>query len=122
LSERADEVRLNLLPASWNSPYPQVNGYTFACWLPAANDSAIGASDAPRTKNPEAAGKQSQAFVVYAWATDGEGDRVFALTQSGKIYSKPTSEVTITTTGPAWNAIFAGQGWDSAPTWTPYNK
>ncbi len=123
LDNRADSVRLSLLPMAWNAPYPDVHGYTFACWLPDGAGGAIGASDGPRTLNAVAGAAQHKGFVVYAWPTDpAQRKTVYALNNNGMIYFKPADEVELSETGPAWNALFDAKGWDTPTTWTPYKK
>jgi hypothetical protein len=123
LDNRANGIRLNLLSATWNAAYPQVHGYTFACWLPDGVGGAVGANDGPRTANAIAGAEQQKGFVVYAWPTEpGPRKAVYALTQNGVIYFKPANEVELSVTGPAWNDLFNHMGWDAAPTWPPYKK
>jgi len=123
LDNRADGVRLGLLPMAWNAPFPAVHGYTFACWLPDGAGGAIGASDGLRAPNALAGAAQHKGFVVYAWPTNPEQRKtVYALSNNGMIYFKSADEVELSETGPIWNALFDHMGWDTPPTWTPYKK
>lgn len=119
ISGQPDSLKVALLPAEWNAPQPTVNGYHFACWLPDGKGGALGAGDGARTPDKAAAKAQSESFVVYAWPANGDGP-VFALTQSGTVYS--TSDVEVGPQGPAWNALFGDAGWDAEPTWAPHRR
>jgi hypothetical protein len=120
ISGQPDSVTVNLLPEGWNAVHPQLNGYHFSCWLPDGAGGAIGASDGRREPRKAAAKAQSERFVVYAWPADGSEKRVFALTHTGTIYA--ATGVEVGEDGPAWNALFDGAGWETAPAWEPYKR
>ena len=73
-----------------------------------------------RAQNAGAAKAQSERFVVYAWPADGSAKPVYALTQTGTIYSN--TKIPVGAEGPAWNALFGGAGWDTEPTWEPNRR
>jgi hypothetical protein len=120
ITGQPDTLKLSLLPEVWNATRPAVHGYRFSCWLPDGKGGAIGANDGARAQNAAAAKAQSERFVVYAWSADGADKPVYALTQTGSIYS--STGVTIGANGPAWNALFAGGGWDTDPAWEPQRR
>ncbi len=120
ITGQPDTMKLTLLPEVWNTARPTVHGYHFSCWLPDGKGGAINGPDGLRAQNPAAAKAQSEHFVVYAWSTEDATKPVYALTQSGSIYSSPKVEVS--DVGPAWNALFGGGAWDAAPTWEPYRR
>jgi hypothetical protein len=122
---QSDTMKLALLPNTWNAAQPEMNGYHFACFLPDGKGGAIGASDGARAQNAAAAKAQSEHFVVYAWPIDlTKNAPIYALTQSGSVYSTTADKLTapLTERGPAWNALFGDAGWDGAPTWEPYRR
>ncbi len=121
INSQGDDIRLNLLPPAWNASYPTLNGYTFACWLPDGKGGALGASEGVRKKIDNPTAIKHPAFVAYAWPNNDDG-MVFAITHTGILYAKPALEVEISETGPKWNDLFDGMGWESAATWTPYKK
>ncbi len=120
ITGQPDTLKLSLLPEVWNATRPSVHGYRFSCWLPDGKGGAIGANEGARAQNAAAAKAQSERFVVYAWSADAADKPVYALTQTGSIYS--SSGVTIGANGPAWNALFAGGGWDNDPAWEPQRR
>jgi hypothetical protein len=95
-----------------------VSGYRFAIFLPDGNGGALSepAGEAKRPGVAAAADGQEKQWVAYAWPeTHGDtGRKVFAITNSGKLYTAPAGTVTGV---PAWNALFDGKGWDAVPTW-----
>ncbi len=120
ITGQPDTLKLSLLPEVWNATQPSVHGYRFSCWLPDGKGGALGTSDGLRAQNAAAAKAQSERFVVYAWSTDQANLPVYALTQTGTIYS--STDVTLGANGPAWNALFAGGGWDKDPAWEPQRR
>lgn len=120
ITGQPDTLKLSLLPDVWNAAHPTVHGYHFACWLPDGKGGAVGGSDGLRAQNAAAAKAQSERFVVYAWPANGATKPVYALTQTGTIYSQ--AGVAVGAEGPAWNALFDGAGWDTEPTWEPHRR
>jgi hypothetical protein len=120
ITGQPDTLKLSLLPEAWNATQPTVHGYRFACWLPDGKGGALGASDGMRAQNAAAAKAQSERFVVYAWLPDDASKPVYALTQTGTIYSN--TGVTVGANGPTWNALFDGAGWENDPAWEPHRR
>jgi hypothetical protein len=98
-----------------------VDGYRFAIYLPDGKGGAASepAGAGPRPANQAAAREQARHFVAYAWpvstAAAAPGGRMFAITEAGVLYSAPASGRV-----PAWNELFAGAGWETAPSWARY--
>jgi hypothetical protein len=96
-----------------------VDGYRYAIFLPDGKGGAVSepAGAAPRPANVAAAKEQARHFVAYAWpvAAAAAGGRMFAITETGVLYSAPASGHV-----PAWNELFAGAGWETAPSWARY--
>ncbi len=96
-----------------------VDGYRYAIFLPDGRGGAMSepAGAAPRPANLAAAKQQARHFVAYAWpvAASAAGGRMFAITEAGVVYSAPASGH-----APAWNELFAGAGWEAAPSWARY--
>jgi len=96
-----------------------VDGYRYAIFLPDGKGGAVNepAGAGPRPANLVAAKQQALHFVAYAWpvAAAAVGGRMFAITEAGVLYSAPASGRM-----PAWNELFAGAGWDTAPSWARY--
>lgn len=120
ITGQPDTLKLSLLPEVWNATHPSVHGYHFACWLPDGKGGALAASDGMRAQNAAAAKAQSARFVVYAWSLADADLPVYALTQTGTIYS--STGVTIGANGPTWNALFDGGDWEAEPTWEPHRR
>jgi hypothetical protein len=93
-----------------------VEGFTYAIFLPDGKGGALGepAAHGPRHADPAAAKDQAKRFVAYAWPT-AAGGRMYAITEAGVLFSAPA-----TGHAPVWNDLFAGAGWDTAPTWPRY--
>ena len=68
---------------------------------------------------PESADAQEKHFVVYAWPLSSGQGRPLALLENGIVYASPTA---VEANGPAWNAVFDGKEWGSAPAWPVYIK
>ena len=86
----------------------EINGYHFQVWLPDGQGSAVDyAAAAANAANGVTTGANDQEryFVAYAWPQiPGEtGNKVFAITQAGTVYSVNVSEIELP---PAWNALF----------------
>jgi hypothetical protein len=120
LTGQPETMKLALLPEIWDNAQPLVHGYRFSCWLPDGKGGALGGGNGLRPQNAAAAKAQSERFVVYAWAGDDASKPVYALTQTGTIYSH--AGVTIGQDGPSWNALFGEGGWDAEPQWEPHRK
>lgn len=120
ITGQPDTLKLSLLPEAWNATQPSVHGYRFSCWLPDGKGGALAASDGLRAQNAAAAKAQSERFVVYAWSADDASKPVYALTQTGTIYSN--TGVPVGAHGPAWNALFDGAGWENDPAWEPHRR
>lgn len=120
ITGQPDTLKLSLLPEVWNAPQPSVHGYRFSCWLPDGKGGALGAADGLRPQNAAAAKAQSERFVVYAWSATDADLPVYALTQTGTVYS--TTGIAIGAGGPTWNALFDGGGWDAEPSWEPHRR
>jgi hypothetical protein len=111
------EAQSHLLPAAWNTPEPEIDGYRFAMYLPDGQGGAIAERLGARQPDKLAANAQEKSFVVYAWPVEVGAGRVFALTAEGLVYvdAKP-----FTGEAPQWNDVFGGKGWEDKPTWKEY--
>jgi hypothetical protein len=96
-----------------------VDGYRYAIFLPDGKGGAVSepAGTGPRPPNRTAAKQQAAHFVAYGWpvAAAAAGGRMFAITEAGVLYSAPASGH-----APLWNELFAGAGWEAAPSWARY--
>lgn len=120
ISGQPETLKLSLLPEVWDAAQPLVHGYRFSCWLPDGKGGALGGGDGLRPQNAAAAKAQAQRFVVYAWSPGDASKPVYALTQTGTIYSK--TGITVGADGPVWHALFGEGGWEADPQWEPYRK
>jgi hypothetical protein len=101
------------------------HGYRFAVYLPDGRGGAIGEPDGaePRPSIVDGADvldadAQERAFVVYAWPdASGDGQRVFAMDQSGQIRERPWDGQT-----PRWNSLFGDGTWTDEPAWPPLKR
>ncbi|MBA3698094.1 MAG: hypothetical protein H0W78_04490 [Planctomycetes bacterium] len=120
-TDAVSDARLSLLPPSWNSAEPLLNGYRFALYLPDGNGAA--ASRGKITDHsPEAIKERESHWIAYAWPEQwGEsGRRAFAVTANGTVLStKPSA----TGARPEWNSALS-DGWGSPPSaeWVPYRR
>ena len=116
-----ESVRLSLLPRTWSTNDPMMNGYRFALYLPdgaGAVSSRAGITD----HSPEAIKARENHWIAYAWpdAWGQNGRRAFAILPNGTVLStKPSA----TGSKPAWNSALSN-GWGSQPSaeWTPYRR
>lgn len=117
--ERPGSTRVSLLPQEWNAARPQKQGYGYCIYLPDGKGGAL----APETDLgiAERIGKTGpgDAFVVYAWPMNqSQGRRIFAMTQTGKVYAHATTNGG--DSAPEWNELFGNKSWADQPTWPVY--
>ena len=110
------DLKISLLPATWNASTPLLNGYRFATWVYAGP----GAASADPRERAAAKAQAEMGFVVYAWPDDRKhGRRIFAITATGVVHSTMWDG-----NPPEWFALWgsAEQAWTGKPVWPVHKR